>query len=126
MTTSLLKKAQSATVIVCLLMFLSACFSTPIHRELNREGQPLTVTIKVYKGTRAFLNAAKNPAPGLNGEATYSPNDNRCDIIIKSTGTNVVDGIFTKSIGHEVMHCLYGNYHADNPKSPPPVINKED
>tara|TARA_Y100000780_G_scaffold186390_1_gene172908 strand:+ start:11881 stop:12261 length:381 start_codon:yes stop_codon:yes gene_type:complete len=126
MKTQTLKNVKNIVLCLLLTVCLTGCFSTPVNREFNREGEALTITVTLYKGQNAFLKAAKHPAPGLNGEATYSPNDNRCDIIIKSTGTNIVDGVLTQSIGHEVMHCLYGNYHADNPKSPPPVINKED
>ena len=121
-----LKPLTNIAVALLAASFLSACFSTPIHREFNREGEPLTVTVTVYKGERAFLKAAKKPAPGLNGEATYSPNDNRCDVIIKSTGTNLVDGVFTQSIGHEVMHCLYGDYHGEHRHKKPIVIYKEE
>lgn len=120
------KHLTNVAVALCAIALLSACLSTPIKREFNREGEPLTITITVYKGKRAFLKAAKKPAPGLYGEATYSLSDNRCDIIIKSTGTNLVDGVFTQSIGHEVMHCLYGDYHGEHRHKKPIVIYKEE
>jgi len=94
------------------LIFATACSSSQkARKEINREGEPLLITFHVYKGTHSFMKAAKNPRNGLNGECTYSLSDNVCSIKLLSKGTVVVDGVFTTTIGHEVMHCLYGDYH---------------
>lgn len=35
----------------------------------------------------------------------WSPNDNRCDIYVKQGDT--------KSLGHEMQHCIFGSWHPE-------------
>lgn len=48
---------------------------------------------------------------GLKGEVLYFRGNNRCDILIKKTRLLRVDDEATLTLGHELMHCLYGDYH---------------
>ena len=46
---------------------------------------------------------------GIQGQALYSLDDNKCEIIIYEP--RKVDDEATLTLGHELMHCLYGDYH---------------
>ena len=95
-------------LVACLLM--TSCASTA-NKEINREGQKMVITVTVYSSGDSLIEASRGGHGGLNGEATYSLGDNICDISLKTGGIMEVDGSFAKTLGHEMMHCLYGNYH---------------
>lgn len=86
------------------LVILSAC-SEQIDKEFNREGEKLSITT-------IFSDNMKRDVwkydEGIMGQALYSPNDNVCEIIISS---KLSIGEQQKTLGHELMHCLYGDYH---------------
>lgn len=101
---------------LCAILFLcliaSGCAGNPvIKKEFDREGEVLNVTIKTYQGERRFKNAVRNYTRGKSGEAVYSPDDNVCEISLVRDLNIKVDEDFTSALGHELMHCLYGDYH---------------
>lgn len=100
-------------LIIMLSTLLSSCSSgSLIAGDLDREGQWLKVKVKrispdLWAKSHGRLEADKN------GESIYYLNDptNECVIHIISRGRGMVDGVYTLTLGHELMHCLYGDYH---------------
>lgn len=95
----------TALLITCTTLIISGCKGQVIDKEFNREGEKLTVTV-IY--SNKIEEVAWKYEKGLMGQALYSPNDNICDIIINS---KISKSEQQKTLGHEVMHCLYGDYH---------------
>jgi hypothetical protein len=102
-----MKKLNIAIVTIVLL---SGCSST-INKEFNREGEVLSITITNYSSGDKLISVSRGGQGGLNGEAVYSHGDHTCDVSLKTDGIIQVDGEYTKNLGHEMMHCLYGAYH---------------
>jgi hypothetical protein len=99
---------KTAAILTTLL--LAGC-ATTATKEINREGVVLQITTHVYSGVGDLTKTTHEKSKGLNGEAVYSLHDNVCDISVKTGGIIEVDGSFAKTLGHELMHCLYGAYH---------------
>ena len=93
-------------------LLLTGCLSTEkvIREDFNKEGEPLNISIKILNPAR-FKVETQNWSPILKGEAVYYREGNDCQILIKRTKTLKVDDKVTLTLGHEVMHCLYGDYH---------------
>lgn len=105
-------KFSVGAVVLAQILFLPGCISTErsIKEEFNKEGDFLNVSVKVLNPAR-FKVKAQNWSPILRGEVVYYKEDNSCQILIKRTKTLKVDDEATLTLGHEVMHCLYGDYH---------------
>jgi len=86
------------------LILISAC-SEQIDKEFNREGERLSVTVELSGNMK---RDAFEYHDNLMGQALYSPDDNLCDIVVDS---KLSISEQQKTLGHELMHCLYGNYH---------------
>lgn len=99
-----MKKILSALLLVSLVNLLS-CTDQKVNKEFNREGEELSVTVKVSDDIEADAFKYHN---NLMGQALYSPDDNLCDIVVDS---KLSISEQQKTLGHELMHCLYGNYH---------------
>ncbi|MBG89605.1 MAG: hypothetical protein CMO80_22280 [Verrucomicrobiales bacterium] len=104
-------------LIVATTLLTMGCQSTgmqssiPVVEEFNREGQQLELYVHTYKNEYKLNKAVPNPAKGLNGQAVYSHQDNRCDLHVKKSSELKLDDDYAKNLGHELMHCLYGDYH---------------
>ena len=108
-------KALKLAVIMGAVL-LTACNSTmesniPVIEEFNRDGQKITLTVHTYSNERELNKAVPNPSKGLNGQAVYAHGDNICDIHAKKPKNVKLDDNYAKTLGHELMHCLYGDYH---------------
>ena len=94
-----------------IVMSLSACSGAKgVIKQFDREGQEICLTVDVEIPSK-FKIEAKSYHENKVGEAVYSLDDTFCDILIKSQGTIKVDDSYTLTLGHELMHCLYGDYH---------------
>lgn len=91
-------------VLTLSLTVISACTDS-IDKEFNREGEQLSITTTFSENMKRDVWKYED---GIMGQALYSPNDNVCEIIISS---KLSKGEQQKTLGHEVMHCLYGDYH---------------
>lgn len=96
---------------------LTACQSTmesnlPVNEEFNREGKEIRLTVHAHNNERELNKHVLNPRKGLNGQAIYAHTDNICDIHAKKPKNVKLDDEYAKTLGHELMHCLYGDYHA--------------
>lgn len=106
---------KKVIVLIALCLFaLVACetgrYVTP---TFNKEGE--TLSVKVVKlRTEDFKKKVVKYQQGMSGQAIYYLNDseNTCTIYVANDlKSNKVDGVYTTIVGHELMHCLYGDYH---------------
>lgn len=112
--------AISAIIAVLLLASCEQQKSyTPMQKEHNRTGVPITVTVYEHESygdvTRAlqrFQRENKQPRttdPSLGWAAWDLHEPYQCDIHIKPPDKINDDDVMT--LGHEMAHCLYGSYH---------------
>lgn len=92
---------------------LSCTPSNHINEDFNREGLVLQVTVDTYPSLQSLQDNTNRPILGLKGQATYYLNDpdRACHIKLYKPPTIKEDDEFSLTLGHELMHCLYGNYH---------------
>lgn len=116
---------------VATAMLIVACEPSgrSVEKLLNREGKPIKVTVHFYD-TQAQVTAKyrelhdvpKNveiaPRMGFSmwpewmtedGESVDVDEKLFCDI--HTVEPKVVDDEATLTLGHEMLHCLYGSYH---------------
>ena len=94
-----------------IVSLLSACSgSKGITKQFNREGQQICVTLNTEIPSKFKLKSRLYHENKV-GEAIYSLDDTFCDLLIKKQGKIKLDGEYTLNVGHEFMHCLYGDYH---------------
>jgi hypothetical protein len=98
-----------------ILPLLAACERSSLTGDLDRSGKELQITVHFYKNQKD-LNTALDAArenwkrkKGLIGQAVWSPDDNKC--VIYALQPRTVDDSNTKTLGHEMLHCIYGTYH---------------
>lgn len=103
-------KVLYIVVLFILTAMLTSCGKPLVEREFNREGKPLIVVVDFHKQID-FEEQVWDYKQGLQGQALYSHNDNQCDIKIKADSPLSVDDKQTLTLGHELLHCLYGDYH---------------
>lgn len=104
-------RSISIIYVLFIVTSLSACSgSEGITKQLDREGQKICLTVDIEIPSK-FKMKVRSYHKNKVGEAVYSPDDMFCNILIKNQGTIKVDDIHTLTLGHELMHCLYGNYH---------------
>lgn len=100
--------------LVVFALVLIACSdlgNSQVIKQLDREGQPVIVTVYFYDTQKELKQALQryNPADGLQGMAIWSESDNECTI--HTLAIKRVDDEATKTLGHEMLHCIYGSYH---------------
>lgn len=97
---------------ILLVLLLTSCRSSGgyIVKDFNREGQDLTVNVELLN-PKSFESRAEDGRNGLKGEVIYYKSGNECNILIKKTSALRVDDSHALTLGHELMHCLYGDYH---------------
>ena len=102
-------KALTGVIIIALL---SGCKTTYVDQQFNREGKELNVTVFRTEPS-TFSKKEGTRRKGKAGEAIYYLNDpsHECKLTIMSSGKIPLDGKYTLTLGHELMHCLYGDYH---------------
>lgn len=85
-----------------------------VIKTFDRTGEEIILTVQMYNNQFELVNAINTRLgyevdPDHLGLAIYSPDDNICEIF--TLVPTRVDGERTKTIGHEVLHCLYGELH---------------
>lgn len=105
---------SSLALLILFWLFLKGEPKTDIIKTFDRTGIDLLVTVHVYPTQKDMIRSlelllSSEINPGTMGMAVYSPDDYRCDIFI--TEPRRVEGETTKTLGHEMLHCLYGEVH---------------
>lgn len=110
-------------------LFLSACEprKEPIEKKLDRTGQPIQITTFVYSSQReldaAFAARHSNENDphsrygfaiwyewrDADGNLVEKDEEKVCEIHILEP--KYIDDEATLTLGHEMLHCLYGSYH---------------
>ncbi len=99
-------------LILVTALVLTGCKSTFIEKEFDREGEWLKVKV-VRSESTTFSRKEGIKRKGKAGEATYYLNDptNECRLNVMFKGKIILDDKYALTLGHELMHCLYGDYH---------------
>lgn len=100
---------KSITLISLILLSFGCGDKNTINKDFNREGETLSVRISTASSEKEMRDKAWEYEKGIQGQALYSPNDNKCEIVIYKPKR--VDDEATLTLGHELMQCLYGDYH---------------
>lgn len=98
-------------ILVTALFLISCSVEKEIEPTLNREGEIITLTIETFKDEESLNESVINPARGLQGQATYYLTSNECSVKLIKPRTIHVDDEYALTLGHEIMHCIYGDYH---------------
>ena len=96
------------------LFFITGCNMTSnlsVLPEFNKSSEQLQVTVHNYDSRHKLNKNVPNSSKGLNGQAVYAVDDLICDIHIYKPSKITLDDNYALTLGHELMHCLYGNYH---------------
>lgn len=111
---------------ILILLFLFSCseFTETAKPTRDLRGKPMTITVHEFPNERKMRAAIKeagfdvdNPTNKhhvkeiLLGYSIYSYQDTNCDIYLVRPTVWPVDGRPTTTLGHELEHCLYGDYH---------------
>ncbi|MCE9679626.1 hypothetical protein LZP69_10685 [Shewanella sp. AS1] len=95
------------TIALMVCCLLAAC-GKPVKPEFDREQ---VILQRHFMSSAELASAAQ--ARGLIGKergfAVWSPSDNQCDVYLQQP--KAVDDDITMTLGHEVLHCLIGQYH---------------
>lgn len=106
-----------ALIFVMAAFLLMSCSrkDEAIVPEWDYTGQQIQLTVHVFATIREKHRAieARGYAvdPSLAGFAIMSPSDTVCEIFIVRPKN--IDDENTLTLGHEVLHCLYGRYHKE-------------
>lgn len=115
------------------VLALTACEQKPnIDKPINREDQAITTTVHLYnskdqveKKYREIYNIDySNQAVDLLGFAIWNefrdaqgnpiePKDRPLHCDIYAVRPTRIDDEATRTLGHELMHCIYGKFHKD-------------
>lgn len=92
---------------------------TPMEKEHNRSGEPITITVYEYKSYKDVSMALKifqtergqpvTKDTSLGWSAWDREEPYQCEIHIKPPDKIDDDDMLT--LGHEMSHCLYGSFH---------------
>lgn len=99
-------------LISLMFTFLIGCTSVGVNvnKEFDKTSKILNVEVITAKHQLEFKSILGNTyVNGLMGRSYYYRQGNKCKIIVLEP-INVND-FKTLILGHELMHCLYGNYH---------------
>ena len=102
---------------ITLAIFLTNCSDVGkpnIEKEWDYTGQPVELSVTFFDTRRQLNEFLANNYPQTaeevhEGFAVMSPNDRVCEVF--SVKPSRVDDGNTLTLGHEVLHCLYGRYH---------------
>lgn len=109
------------TLLVC---FILIGYAAMLHLENERElpGMAIDaseVIVPEYKARAAivFFEWVDADDPVLDdrwGETEYTLNDQGIGVCRITTAEPVfIDDVWSDTLGHELMHCIYGDYHAE-------------
>ena len=102
---------------------LAAAITPAVGREAYRFEQPsfvhtdIRVIIVPMQTTRklmeeaARLGAVVDPSRKISAFSIISPTMNQCTIYM----VEPKNGLNTSLIGHELLHCIYGDWHPNQP-----------
>lgn len=98
-------------VLLGLLLLTTGCEDSKplVKKDFDNTGQELALTVYTYDSLQQLNNNVREPALGLKGQAYLLGND--CEIKLYEPKSLREDDEFALTLGHELMHCLYGNYH---------------
>lgn len=105
----------AALVLIGLLFLLSINVQrSPIIETFDRTGEVIYLTVHLYDDQRAMIRDINEYLgyevdPEHLGISVYSPDDNRCTIF--SLKPRYIDDERTLTLGHELLHCIYGEVH---------------
>lgn len=107
---------RALALLLCTSLLLSCSEpSSPPKTEFNREGVEIQLTVKTFKNRdelNRYLRSRKGqPDEPSRGRAIYSPHDTKCELFIVQNENWAVDDEAALTKGHELRHCLYGDYH---------------
>lgn len=105
--------------IILLSLLVFGCKSTThkgYETEFNRDNQNLDVVVKEFDSEldmRKELEEIKQEGSKKihKGLAVYYLNSNECTIYIVKPNRFNGRGDYAQTLGHELMHCIYGDYH---------------
>lgn len=83
----------------------------PISAICN-EFKQIDLTVTIFKNENRMKKAIKQRGKEFNGDikgfAIFSPNDNKCEVFVLFSER---ERLFEQILGHEIRHCIYGNFH---------------
>lgn len=120
--------------LLIVVIILSSCETQqgePVVGTLDRTGKPMQVTVHFYDNTRQVTEMyrklhnipRRNPVPEQLGFAMWpewrnqlgenadKPEGEEYDCEIHTLEPRFVDDGATMTLGHELLHCVYGSYH---------------
>lgn len=84
-----------------------------VEPDMNREGLEISVIPNAYDSQGELYKDLKSKGfkvgKGLVGFAVWSPEDRVCDIYYVRPSKVDDDNMLT--MGHELAHCIYGEFH---------------
>lgn len=92
-----------------LLLFLFGCDQQTTKEDFDRTGRPQTITVHVYDTktalTQSYVDRAGRGAMEHLGWSEWSENNESwgCEIHVLKTNMS--------TWGHELKHCMYGQFH---------------
>lgn len=105
----------AALVLIGLLFLLSINIQRPpIIETFDRTGEVIYLTVNLYDNQRDMVRDISkflgyDVDPDHLGISIYSPDDNQC--MVFSLKPRYVDDERTLTLGHEILHCIYGEVH---------------
>lgn len=101
-------------IVLGMLLLWVSSNSERIIKTFDRTGEEIVLTVHVYNTQVELVNAINirvgyEVDPDHLGLAIYSPDDNICEIF--ALEPKKVDGEKTRTLGHELLHCIYGEVH---------------
>lgn len=92
--------------LLLLAFALAGCDQRSIYEKkldtANPERTEIQVFVHLYQDNVELQKVIGTRRYAL---SKWSPNDNRCDIWVKQGDT--------KSLGHEMQHCIFGSWHPE-------------
>lgn len=106
--------------LIPLVVFLTGCDPAPLEPTHDVVGIPQTITVYTYSSKKALNKAVAGlehaPDYEVEGLAQWRidaiGNVKRCDIYVEEPSERLDHGAM-ETWGHELMHCIYGEYHAE-------------
>jgi hypothetical protein len=105
---------------IVLLLFLASCGKGPqqgkdgyVFGEKQYEQSPVTVSVVVYKRQKDIYLAAKAKGanyPDVTAFSVLSGDRATCTIHMIDPSVKYAP----EFVGHEFLHCVYGQWHKDN------------
>ena len=105
-------------LITILLSIIAGCNPAPnIDKSFDRSGQVMEIVVHTHTSQKVMYDALylrtgiNYKESGLQGLAIWSNSDNLCEVYIVEPKR--INDINSNTLGHEMLHCLYGTYHKE-------------